>query len=182
VVIKNIEGKKGSRYSDYVDEFEYLISSGIALEVMAISNPKYPLAETMTKNLMKLYMNDVGLLTAVLYETNVMPIIRDERSINLGSVYESVVASELKAHGRRLYYYDNKKHGEVDFLINDTKLVSVVPIEVKSGKDYKIHSAIERMTETEDYAIVAGYVLSNEREIVERGKIVYMPVYGLLAL
>jgi predicted AAA+ superfamily ATPase len=182
VVIKDIEGKKGSRYSDYVDEFEYLISSGIALEVMAISNPKYPLAETMTKNLMKLYMNDVGLLTAVLYETNVMPIIRDERSINLGSVYESVVASELKAHGRRLYYYDNKKHGEVDFLINDTKLVSVVPIEVKSGKDYKIHSAIERMTETEDYAIVAGYVLSNEREIVERGKIVYMPVYGLLAL
>jgi hypothetical protein len=182
VVIKNIEGKKGSRYSDYVDEFEYLISSGIALEVMAISNPKYPLAETMTKNLMKLYMNDVGLLTAVLYETNVMPIIRDERSINLGSVYESVVASELKAHGRRLYYYDNKKHGEVDFLINDTKLVSVVPIEVKSGKDYKIHSAIERMTETEDYAIVTGYVLSNEREIVERGKIVYMPVYGLLAL
>lgn len=182
VVIKNIEGKKGSRYSDYVDEFEYLISSGIALEVMAISNPKYPLAETMTKNLMKLYMNDVGLLTAVLYETNVMPIIRDERSINLGSVYESVVASELKAHGRRLYYYDNKKHGEVDFLINDTKLVSVVPIEVKSGKDYKIHSAIERMTETEYYAIVTGYVLSNEREIVERGKIVYMPVYGLLAL
>jgi hypothetical protein len=182
VVIKDIEGKKGSRYSDYVDEFEYLISSGIALEVMAISNPKYPLAETMTKNLMKLYMNDVGLLTAVLYETNVMPIIRDERSINLGSVYESVVASELKAHGRRLYYYDNKKHGEVDFLINDTKLVSVVPIEVKSGKDYKIHSAIERMTETEDYAIVTGYVLSNEREIVERGKIVYMPVYGLLAL
>lgn len=182
VVIKDIEGKKGSRYSDYVDEFEYLISSGIALEVMAISNPKYPLAETMTKNLMKLYMNDVGLLTAVLYETNVMPIIRDERSINLGSVYESVVASELKAHGRRLYYYDNKKHGEVDFLINDAKLVSVVPIEVKSGKDYKIHSAIERMTETEDYAIVTGYVLSNEREIVERGKIVYMPVYGLLAL
>jgi predicted AAA+ superfamily ATPase len=182
VVIKDIEGKKGSRYSDYVDEFEYLISSGIALEVMAISNPKYPLAETMTKNLMKLYMNDVGLLTAVLYETNVMPIIRDERSINLGSVYESVVASELKAHGRRLYYYDNKKHGEVDFLINDTKLVSVVPIEVKSGKDYKIHSAIERMTETEDYAIETGYVLSNEREIVERGKIVYMPVYGLLAL
>jgi hypothetical protein len=60
--------------------------------------------------------------------------------------------------------------------------VSVVPIEVKSGKDYKIHSAIERMTETEDYAIVTGYVLSNEREIVERGKIVYMPVYGLLAL
>lgn len=182
MILKNIEDKTGSRFSDYAEEFEYLIHSGIALEVMAISNPKYPLAESMTKNLLKLYLNDVGMLTSVLYDTNVMAILRDDNSINLGSVYESVVASELKAHGRQLFYYDNKKHGEVDFLINDTDLLSVVPIEVKSGKDYKVHSAIERMTTNEDYAIVTGYVLSNSREIEVRDKVVYLPIYSTLVL
>jgi hypothetical protein len=182
IVLKSIEDKKGSRFSDYADEFEYLISSGIALEVMAISNPKFPLAESMTKNLLKLYLNDVGLLTATLFDVNISPIMNDVRSINLGSVYESVIAEELKAHGRKLFYYDNKKHGEVDFLINDTQLLSVVPIEVKSGKDYTIHSAIGRLTETTDYAIATGYVLSNSREIEVKGKIVYLPIYSTLII
>lgn len=43
----------------------------------------------------------------------------DVASINLGSVYETVVAQEPKAHGFNLYYYDNKKLGEVDYLIDD---------------------------------------------------------------
>jgi hypothetical protein len=149
---------------------------------MAISNPRYPLAESMTKNLLKLYMNDVGLLTSVLYSTNVMPILNDTRSVNLGSVYENVVASELRAHGRRLFYYDNKKQGEVDFIINDTDRVSVVPIEVKSGKDYTVHSAINRMVNVEDYGIVAGFVLSNAREIVTKDKVAYLPIYATLIL
>lgn len=182
LVLKDIQSKPWSRFSDYTDEFEYLISSGIALEVMAISNPRYPLAESMTKNLLKLYMNDVGLLTSVLYSTNVMPILNDTRSVNLGSVYENVVASELRAHGRRLFYYDNKKQGEVDFIINDTDRVSVVPIEVKSGKDYTVHSAINRMVNVEDYGIVAGFVLSNAREIVTKDKVAYLPIYATLIL
>lgn len=49
LVIKNIEDKKGKRYSDYEEEFEYLIHSGIALEVKAISNPSFPLIETSSK-------------------------------------------------------------------------------------------------------------------------------------
>jgi hypothetical protein len=182
VVLKDIEDKKWSRFSDYTNEFEYLVSSGIALEVMAISNPRYPLAESMTKNLLKLYLNDVGLLTSVLYGTNIMPIINDVRSINLGSVYENMVAAELSAHGRKLFYYDNKKQGEVDFIINDTNKVSVVPIEVKSGKDYTIHSSINRMVNVDDYGIATGYVLSNNREIIEKDKVVYMPIYATLLI
>ena len=42
VTVKNIENKDGARFSTYQDEFDYLINSGIALEVKAISNPKYP--------------------------------------------------------------------------------------------------------------------------------------------
>ena len=67
-------------------------------------------------------------------------MLGDERSINLGSVYESVVAQELHAHGCELHYYDNKQRGEVDFLIDDYDSLSVLPIEVKSGKKYTMSS------------------------------------------
>jgi predicted AAA+ superfamily ATPase len=107
IVVKDIESKTGKRYSDYEKEFEYLIQSGIALEVRAISNPVFPLLESNSKNLLKLYLNDVGLLTNVLYKNNIRAIVDDVASVNLGSVYECVVASELKAHGKNLFYYDN---------------------------------------------------------------------------
>lgn len=42
VVAKSIEDKKGKTFRDYSDEFEYLISAGIALPVQAISNPGFP--------------------------------------------------------------------------------------------------------------------------------------------
>ena len=51
VVVKNIEGKRGETFNDYQEEFEYLVSAGIALNVQAISNPKFPLIESASKNL-----------------------------------------------------------------------------------------------------------------------------------
>lgn len=182
IVAKDIEGKKGKRMNDYLDEFEYLISSGVALEVKAISKPSYPLVENSGKNLLKLYLNDVGILTDVLYGTNVMPVLRDIASINLGSVYETVVAQELRAHGHELFYYDNKKLGEVDYLIDDQQHLSVIPIEVKSGKDYKVHSALDRFLGISEYNIHQAFVLSNERRIYQEQGITYLPVYDVMFL
>lgn len=177
VVLRDIEERKGVRYTTYMEEFEYLVSSGIALEVMAISNPKYPLSESVTKNLLKLYLNDPGLLSSILYGSDAEAVLDDKLSINLGSLYETAVAAQLKASGHNLYYYDNKKKGEVDFLINDRERQTVLPIEVKSGKDYKIHSAIDGFVDTEDYGIKHAVVLSNNREVEEIGKISYLPIY-----
>lgn len=134
IIAKDIEGKTGKRMSNYAEEFEYLIASGIALEVKAISTPTFPLIQNSGKNLLKLYMNDVGLLTSIYYRNNPKAVLDDVPSINLGSVYETVVAQELKAHGFSLYYYDNKQNGEVDFLIDDVEHLSITPIEVKSGR------------------------------------------------
>ena len=53
IVVKDIKNEKGARYDQYQEEFEYLISSGIALSVNAISNPHYPLCESVQKNLLK---------------------------------------------------------------------------------------------------------------------------------
>lgn len=180
IVVKDIENKKGKRFSDYQDEFDYLISSGITLEVKAISQPTFPLIESSGKNLLKLYLNDVGILTCILYRNNVSAVLDDIRSINLGTVYESVVAQELKAHGYDLYYYDNKANGEVDFLIDDYDNLSVVPLEVKSGKDYTKHSALNHFLGMKEYNIHKAYVLSNEREIYQNGKITYIPIYYMM--
>ena len=178
IVMKRVE-ETGShkQFSDYADEFEYLTNSGIALAVQAISNPRFPLLQSENKNLLKLYMNDVGLLTNLLYGLNINAVLRDERSINLGSVYETVVAQELHAHGFALHYYDNKQKGEVDFLIDDYEHLTVLPIEVKSGKDYTVHSALNNFLNTPDYHIQKAMVLSNEREISVKNGITYLPVY-----
>ena len=177
IILREIEDKKNVRYSNYLEEFEYLVSSGIALEVRAISNPKYPLAEIVTKNLLKLYLNDPGLLSAILFGKDAEAILDDSLSINLGSLYETAIACQLTASGNQLFYYDNKKKGEVDFLVNDRQLQTVLPIEVKSGKDYKIHSAIDTFVDTPDYGIKRAVVLSNNRQIETIGKIIHMPIY-----
>lgn len=180
VVAKDIEGKKGKTFADYQDEFEYLISAGIALHVQAVSNPVFPLIESAGKNLLKLYLNDVGILSGILYGNNIRAILDDVRSVNLGAVYETVVATELAAHGHRLFYYDNRSKGEVDYLVDDYDSLSVAPIEVKSGRDYTIHSALNSFVKNEDYHIKRGYVLSNEREVSVKGKIVYLPIYYIM--
>ena len=177
IVAKEIRGKKGDRFEQYQEEFEYLISSGIALAVHAIANPVFPLSESLQKNLLKLYLNDVGLLTGQLYHNNIRPVLDDIRSINLGSVYESVVAQELRAHGHKLFYYDQRKQGEVDYLIDNHTAMSPHPIEVKSGKDYTVHSALNNLLGNPDYHIPSATVVSNEREIYQEGKVTYMPVY-----
>lgn len=180
VVAQNIENKRGKTFNDYNDEFEYLISAGIALNVQAISNPSFPLIESTGKNLLKLYLNDVGILTGILYGNNIRAVLEDQKSINLGSVYETVVASELIAHGYKLFYYDNKNKGEVDYLIDDFDSLSTVPIEVKSGKDYKVHSALNSFVQNEDYHIKKAFVVSNERTVSQDGKITYIPIYYIM--
>ena len=180
VVAQSIENKRGKTFADYQDEFDYLISAGIALSVQAISTPVFPLIQSSGKNLLKLYLNDVGILSGILYGNNIQAILSDEESINLGSVYECVVASELIAHGHKLFYYDNRTKGEVDFLIDDYDSLSAVPIEVKSGKDYTVHSALNAFVSNEDYHVKKAIVLSNEREITTKNKITYLPIYNIM--
>lgn len=177
MVAKDVEGKKGKRMADYAEEFDYLISAGVALEVKAISVPSYPLIENSGKNLLKLYLNDVGLLTGLFFKNNIQAIMQDVQSINLGSVYETVVAQELRAHGFNLYYYDNKSNGEVDFLIDDVDNLSVTPLEVKSGKDYTVHSALNKLLKVETYNINQAFVLSNEQKVYRKNGVTYLPIY-----
>ena len=178
---KKIENIDDVRYTKYIDEFDYLISSGIVLDTKAITEPKFPLIQSSSKNLIKLYMNDVGIFTNVLYQTNINAILED-KGVNLGAVYETVVAQELICHNHKLYYYDRKKIGEVDYLIDDYNNLSVVPIEVKSGKDYMNFKALTKIIDEPNYRINYGYVLNNDSEIKQIDKIIYMPIYFIMFL
>lgn len=179
---KDIENKEDARFLQYANDFEYIISAGIAVSVQAVSNPEFPLTSTATRNIFKLYMNDVGLLTNVLFKNNYFPIIDSTASINLGSLYETIVATELNTHNHKMYYYDNKYKGEVDFLIDDHQTLSVLPIEVKSGKNYTKHSALNNLKNTPNYNVKKAYVFSNEKEIVVKDKVIYAPIYNIMFL
>ena len=86
----------------------------------------------------------------------------------------------MKANGYALYYYDNKKNGEVDFLIDDVDNLSNIPIEVKSGKDYTVHSALNKFLQLDEYNIRRAYVLSNEPQVYTKNGITYLPIYYVM--
>ena len=173
IVYKKID-PKSARADRYADEFDYLSACGVALPALAVSNPVFPLLESATKNLLKLYLNDVGLLSSQFFADNVRPVLEDVPSVNLGSLYETFVAMELSAHSHPLFYYDNREKGEVDFLINDYDNLCILPIEVKSGRDWQIHSSLTRMV-TEGAR--KGIVLCNSNKARHREGITYLPVY-----
>lgn len=177
-----IENNNDARYTNYIDEFDYLFSSGIVLNTKAISEPKFQLIQSSSKNLIKLYLNDVGLLTNILYKNNINAILNDQKGVNLGAVYETVVAEELSSHNHQLFYYDRKNVGEVDYLIDDYDSLSILPLEIKSGKDYLNFKALPKLLKEPNYRIQNGYVFSNNQEVKIDEKIIFMPIYYIMFL
>ena len=181
IQFKKIENAPKASMGRYQDEFDYLISSGCVLGAKAISNPVFPLCESASKNLIKLYYNDVGLLTNLLYKNNIDAVLNKDSGVNLGSVYETACAMELSAHGHDLYYFDSKKVGGVDFLINDYENTSILPIEIKSENDQNNFRAIPKLVK-EPYNLQKGYIFGNENGISSKSNLVTFPIYMIMFL
>ena len=181
IQFKKIEDAPKASMGRYQDEVDYLLSSGCVLGAKAISNPVFPLCESASKNLIKLYYNDVGLLTNLLYKNNIDAVLNKDSGVNLGSVYETACAMELSAHGHDLYYFDSKKVGEVDFLINDYENTSILPIEIKSGNDQNNFRAIPKLVK-EPYNLQKGYIFGNENGISSKSNLVTFPIYMIMFL
>jgi len=174
-IMKNLnENFKFSRYSH---SFIWLKDAGVALPVFCANDPQIPLLLSKATNLFKLFLSDVGLLAAMYMDDIQIKILSHEKDINFGAIYENVAAQELKAHGFDLYYFNSKKQGESDFLIELGG--EVLPIEIKSGKDYTKHVALNNVLENQEYAIPTAYVFHNGNVGVV-GKVVYYPIYMLM--
>ncbi|MBR2674799.1 MAG: ATP-binding protein [Mogibacterium sp.] len=176
-ILKNLNEK--ARFDKYYDSFLWLKNAGVALPVNVVNEPKVPLLLSKSQNLFKLFSNDVGLLAAQYGGEIQLRILQHETAINFGSIYENVAAEELTAHGYTLYYYNSKKFGELDFVIEEDG--KVLPIEIKSGKDYYRHNAMDNVLKQSDYGIEEGYVFCGGN-IEQIDKITYFPIYMLMFL
>lgn len=170
---------KNLRYQRVEGSFTWLTKAGVALGVYNTTEPTVPLMLNEKSALFKLFLSDVGLLTTIYGKSCKLKIVSKERDINKGAVYENVVAQELHAHGYSLYYYNSKKNGELDFVIENGG--AALPIEVKSGKDYAKHSALDNVMAIEDYRINEAYIFTNGNVTVA-GKLTYFPIYMIMFL
>lgn len=179
-ILKNLNQK--ARFTLYENSFLWLKDAGVALPTYNIQEPMVPLKLNEQRNLFKLFMNDVGLLASQYASGMQLKLLSGEVNINNGAIYENFVAQELAAHGyggadHCIYYFSNKKQGELDFVIEQNG--QVIPIEVKSGKDYDRHNALKNVMENVEYAVPEAYVLCNGN-LERKGRIVYLPIYMTL--
>jgi len=165
------------KFSRYSNSFVWLKDAGVALPAFCAEEPRCPLLLSKATNLFKLFLSDVGLLAAMYMDNIQIKVLNREKDINFGAIYENAAAQELKAHGFDLYYFNSKKQGELDFLIEQGG--EVLPLEIKSGKDYTKHAALNHVLENEDYHISGAYVFHNGN-VSRKGKVRYVPVYMLM--
>ena len=125
-------------------------------------------------SLVKLYYSDIGLLTYACGDALRQDILFDRGNTNLGGIYENAVIQELTARSYEVYYYNSKKLGELDFVIERNG--KVLPIEVKSGKDYYVHSAISNVLSNSEFDIDEAIVFTGFDISVSNG-ITYYPIY-----
>ncbi len=166
-----------AKYERYESSFLWLKDAGVAIPVYNVDEPKMPLKLSETRNLFKLFSNDVGLLAAQYANGIQLKILTGDSSINIGAVYENAVAEELLTHGITPYYYNKKRRGEVDFIIGMGE--SVLPIEVKSGKDFQKHAALKNIMQDYPQSLKEGLVLCNGN-VKEEGNITYVPIYMMM--
>lgn len=172
-ILKNLN--ENMKFSRYNNSFLWLKDAGVALPVYNVEEPKVPLTLSSLRNLFKLYMSDIGLLASQYADGIQIKMLKGEDSnINFGAVYENAVAQELCAHGFDLYYFNSKRQGEVDFLIE--REGRILPIEVKSGKDYERHRALSNIMKNADYHLQEACVLCNDNLKID-GNILYAPIY-----
>ena len=176
-VLKNLN--EHIKFSRHENSFVWLRDADMALPTYNVEEPRVPLKLNELRNLFKLFQNDVGLLASQYVSGIQLQILQGNVCINNGAIYENAVAQELHAHGWNLYYFNSKKQGEVDFLLEQD--AEIIPLEVKSGKDYQRHVALTNLLANDEYGIKRAIVLCNNN-IEVRSKVLYAPIYMTMFL
>lgn len=165
---------KELKFDRYENSFLWLKDAGVVLPVYNTDAPLTPLLASKSSNVFRLFSNDIGLLTCAYPLETKIELINKNGEVNNGAHFENAVAQQLTANGFEPYFCKKKNIGELDFVIEMGG--KVVPIEVKSGKNYKTHKSLDNFIGIPDYYIEKAYVFSigNVEQI---GKIIYLPIY-----
>lgn len=176
-ILRNIE--PNARQNRYENSFLWLADAGVALPCCNVTEPVPPLQLNEKHNLFKLFMCDTGLLCAACMENIQFDILQGNLDINMGSVLENMMAQQLKSNGFHLNYFDTKKIGELDFIVH--KGMKILQIEVKSGNDYKKHSALNKINDVDAWKGNVSYVFC-KGNIERKNNIIYLPWYEIMFL
>ena len=174
-ILNHIDGN--GRQNRYVDSFNWLADAGVALPCYNITEPRAPLGLNEKRSLFKLFMGDTGLLCAACMENVQFDILQGNLNVNLGSILENMIAQQFKCNGFSLYFFDTKKYGEVDFVIQNGMRIDL--IEIKSGNDYKKHSSLSRIFSVDEWNINSAYVFC-KANVEKIGGIQYLPWYMVM--
>ena len=167
---------KELKFNRYENSFLWLKDAAVAIPIYIVDQPKPPLILSKSTNQFKLFMGDVGLLTSCYpdYVSKALLDMNPDHEINNGALFENYIAQELSSCEITPYYFKSKGIGEIDFLIEyDNR---IVPLEIKSGKDYKKHKALDNLLNSKEYPIDKGYILSLSN-IEANDRCIYIPVY-----
>lgn len=170
---------KTARMERYASDFMWIADAGVGLPCYNVKTPELPLSLNTQHNLFKLFLCDVGLLSAQTSGDTRFDLLQGNLSVNWGSMLENAVAQELMAHGFDLRYFDKAKYGEVDFVIE--KGSAVLPIEAKSGKDYERHKALDNVMAVGEWGVKQAVVLC-QGNVRDCGGVLYLPWYAAMFL
>lgn len=168
---------KNAKLNRYENSFKWLSDAGVALPCYNVSAPQPPLKLNEKHSLFKLFMGDIGLLCAACMENIQFDILKGNLEINMGSILENVMAQELQSKGFELYYYDSNRQGEVDFVIQNGMGIEL--LEIKSGKDYKRHKALDNVLSVSEWKFKKATVFCKDNIQIE-SDVTYLPWYMIM--
>lgn len=182
-----LENQRNSTVLELISEME---SSKTVLVSYKSDDPNTGLTRTKDLENFKLFVCDTGLFTTMLFmdkdfTENIIyeKLLSDKLSVNLGYLYENVVAQILKANGNSLFYYtfldEKSRHNfEIDFLLARNN--KVCPIEIKSS-GYKTHASLDAFSEKYSSRILNKYLVYT-KDLGKDKDVFSVPVYMTMFL
>lgn len=182
-----LENQRNSTVLELISEME---SSKTVLVSYKSDDPNAGLTRTKDLENFKLFVCDTGLFTTMLFmdkdfTENIIyeKLLSDKLSVNLGYLYENVVAQILKANGNSLFYYtfldEKSRHNfEIDFLLARNN--KVCPIEIKSS-GYKTHASLDAFSENYSSRILNKYLVYT-KDLGKDKDVFSIPVYMTMFL
>ena len=187
---------ENARYRDYEGAFYFLEDAGIINIAYNTTDPNIGLGQRLDSNSLKCYMNDTGLLLSMTFnereitsEEIYKKILFNKLTFNNGMIVENIVAQMLVASKNKLYFFsrnnreDSSETMEIDFLLSKSAITSmhnIIPIEVKSGKNYTYSSLNKLIGKYKDY--LAQPIIIHTSDLKIENNILYLPIYMTMLL
>lgn len=182
---------ESARYREYEGAFYWLQDAGLINIAYNTTEPNIGLGQRLDSNSLKCYFMDTGLLLAMTFDEREIvseeiykKILFNKLTFNNGMLMENLVAQMLTASGHKLYFFsknnreDSGDTMEIDFLISQKNITSrrnIIPIEVKSSKNYTYSSLNKLYNKYKDYLKEA--IILHTSDLKMKNNILYLPLY-----